>query len=89
MSKRALGDTYAPATLSVPSRAFSIQQSRGRRGDQVYDIKGADPLPARGSGSHRATPMPLRGSATWREFASRCQGCAFLFLKNRNLAAVY
>ena len=36
MSKRALGDTYAPATLSVPSRAFSIQQTRGRRGDQVW-----------------------------------------------------
>jgi hypothetical protein len=27
-----LGDTYAPATLSVPSHAFSIQQTRGRRG---------------------------------------------------------
>ena len=28
--------SYAPATLSVPSRAFSIQQTRGRRGDQVW-----------------------------------------------------
>src|SRR5262249_12726780 len=31
-----LGYTYAPATLLVSSRAFSIQQTRGRQGDQVW-----------------------------------------------------
>src|SRR5262245_58398072 len=33
---RAVGRGDAPATLSVPSRAFSIQQTRGRRGGQVW-----------------------------------------------------
>src|SRR3974377_120865 len=50
--------------LTVPSRAFSIQQTRGQRGDQVW------------SQWNRAPPRGRSGPPRIRETHGRTGGCA-------------